>query len=179
MIVGILKEIKAEESRVCMTPVGVEVLHAEWHQVLVEQDAGLGSGFSDDAYRQAGGEIVGTPAEIYRQAEMVMHVKEPQASEYELIRPGQIVFTYFHFAAAEELTQAMIDRKAVCIAYETIEADDGSLPLLTPMSEVAGRMAAQQAAKYLERAQGGRGVLLGGVPGVSPATLLVLGGGVV
>ncbi|HKL27270.1 MAG TPA: alanine dehydrogenase [Desulfuromonadales bacterium] len=179
MIVGILKEIKAEESRVCMTPVGVEVLHAEGHQVLVEQGAGLGSGFSDDAYRQAGGEIVGTPAEIYRQAEMVMHVKEPQASEYELIRPGQIVFTYFHFAAAEELTQAMIDRKAVCIAYETIEADDGSLPLLTPMSEVAGRMAAQQAAKYLERAQGGRGVLLGGVPGVSPATLLVLGGGVV
>lgn len=179
MVVGILKEIKSEENRVCMTPSGVEVMMAAGQTVLVEQNAGIGSGFNDADYAEAGAEIVATAAEIYRRADMVMHVKEPQPSEYGLIREGQIVFTYFHFAASEELTRAMLERGAVCIAYETIEAGDGSLPLLTPMSEVAGRMAAQQAAKYLERAQGGRGVLLGGVPGVAPATVLVLGGGVV
>ncbi len=179
MIVGVLKEIKTDENRVCMTPAGAEIMVANGHQVLVETLAGVGSGFSDDAYCQAGAEIINTPAEIYKRAEMVMHVKEPQPSEYDMIREGQIVFTYFHFAAAEQLTHAMIKQRAVCIAYETIEGTNNSLPLLTPMSEVAGRMAVQQGAKYAERAQGGRGILLGGVPGVAPATVLVLGGGVV
>jgi len=179
MIVGILKEIKVEEYRVCMTPAGVEIMTGHGHQVLVETLAGVGSGFSDEAYRQAGAEIVGTPAEIYKRAEMVMHVKEPQPSEYEMIREGQILFTYFHFAASESLTRAMIKQRCICVAYETIVGTNNSLPLLTPMSEVAGRMAAQQGAKYAERAQGGRGILLGGVPGVAPATVLVLGGGVV
>ncbi len=179
MIVGILKEIKAEENRVCMTPAGVEMMKSHGHPVLVERSAGTGSGFSDDAYIQAGAEIVASPAEIYARADMVMHVKEPQPTEYDLIRAGQIVFTYFHFAASEPLTQAFIRTNAVAIAYETITGPGNSLPLLTPMSEVAGRMAAQQAAKYVERSMGGRGILLGGVPGVPPATVLVLGGGVV
>jgi len=179
MIVGILKEIKAEENRVCMTPAGAEIMRGNGHQVLVEKSAGIGSGFSDQDYIAVGAEIVGTPAEIYERSEMVMHVKEPQPSEYEMIREGQIVFTYFHFAASEELTRAMIERKAVCIAYETIVDQEGTLPLLTPMSEVAGRMAIQQAAKYVEKAQGGRGILLGGVPGVDPARVVVIGGGVV
>ncbi|MGK2943114.1 MAG: alanine dehydrogenase [Desulfuromonadales bacterium] len=179
MIVGILKEIKVAENRVCMTPAGVEIMVKNGHVLLVETQAGVGSGFSDADYLVAGAEIVSKSDEIYRRAEMVMHVKEPQPSEYPLIRAGQIVFTYFHFAASEGLTRAMIDRKAVCIAYETIVGADGSLPLLTPMSEVAGRMAAQEAAKYAERTQGGRGILLGGVPGVQPATVLVLGGGTV
>ncbi|BCR06270.1 alanine dehydrogenase [Desulfuromonas versatilis] len=179
MIVGVLREIKAEENRVCMTPAGVEVMSSNGHKVLVESAAGVGSGFSDQAYLEAGAEIVATPAEIYRRAEMVMHVKEPQPSEYGMIREGQILFTYFHFAASEELTRAMLKTGSIDIAYETITAANGSLPLLTPMSEVAGRMAAQQAAKYVERAQGGRGILLGGVPGVAPATVLVIGGGVV
>lgn len=179
MIVGILKEIKVAENRVCMTPAGVEVMRENGHDVLVEAGAGSGSGFSDDAYQDSGAEIVASPEEIYRRADMVMHVKEPQPSEYPLIREGQVVFTYFHFAASEPLTKAMIASKAVCIAYETIVGTDGSLPLLTPMSEVAGRMAAQEAAKYAERTQGGRGILLGGVPGVQPATVLVLGGGTV
>lgn len=179
MIVGILKEIKAAENRVSMTPAGVEAMLARGHRVLVERSAGVGSGFSDEDYRQAGGEILDAPAEICRQAELVMHVKEPQPSEYELLRPGQMVFTYFHFAASEQLTRAMIANGAISIAYETISGPGNNLPLLTPMSEVAGRMAAQQAAKYSERAQGGRGILLGGVPGVPPATVLVIGGGVV
>jgi len=179
MIVGILKEIKVEENRVCMTPAGVEFMAGNGHKVLVETSAGVGSGFSDEAYRQAGAEIVSTPGEVYQRAEMVMHVKEPQPCEYEMIRDGQIVFTYFHFAAAEGLTKAMIKRRCICVAYETIVGPHNSLPLLTPMSEVAGRMAIQQGAKYVERAQGGRGILLGGVPGVAPATVLVLGGGVV
>ena len=179
MIVGILREIKAEENRVCMTPTGVELMTSNGHTVLVEASAGIGSGFNDDAYRHAGAEIVSTPDGVYDRAEMVMHVKEPQPSEYEMIREGQIVFTYFHFAAAEKLTMAMIKRRCICIAYETIIGTNNSLPLLTPMSEVAGRMAVQQGAKYLERTQGGRGILLGGVPGVAPATVLVLGGGVV
>ena len=179
MIIGILKEIKVAENRVCMTPAGVEIMRENGHDILVESDAGTGSGFDDAAYREAGAEIVATPQEIFRRADMVMHVKEPQPSEYPLIREGQIVFTYFHFAASEQLTKAMIKSKAVCIAYETIVGADGCLPLLTPMSEVAGRMAAQEAAKYAERTQGGRGILLGGVPGVQPATVLVLGGGTV
>ncbi len=179
MIVGILKEIKVAENRVCMTPAGVEVMRANGHNVIVETQAGERSGFGDDAYIEAGAEIVQTAEEIYRRAEMVMHVKEPQPSEYPLIRKDQIVFTYFHFAASEELTRAMLESKAVCIAYETITGKNGSLPLLTPMSEVAGRMAAQEAAKYAERTHGGRGILLGGVPGVQPATVLVIGGGTV
>ena len=179
MIVGILKEIKTEENRVCMTPAGVEVMKANGHSVLVEKDAGNGSGFDDAMYINAGAEIVDTPKAIFDRSDMVMHVKEPLPSEYELIREGQIVFTYLHLAAAEELTHALIKSKAVCIAYETIQKPDRSLPLLTPMSEVAGRMAIQQGAKYLEMAQGGHGVLLGGVPGVDPGNVVVIGGGIV
>lgn len=179
MIVGILKEIKIEENRVCMTPAGVEVLKNNGHRILVESCAGIGSGFSDEDYLRAGAEIAASHEEVFAKAEMLMHVKEPQPCEYALIRAGQIFFTYFHFAASEQLTKAMLDTGATCIAYETIESVNGSLPLLTPMSEVAGRMAAQEGAKYLERSQGGRGILMGGVPGVAPATVLVLGGGVV
>jgi alanine dehydrogenase len=179
VIVGILKEIKSEENRVAMTPAGIEVMRQNGHTLLVEKRAGEGSGFADEAYVRAGAEMVGRPAEIFERAEMVMHVKEPLAPEYDLIREDQIVFTYLHLAAAEELTQALIRRRSINIAYETIQKSDGSLPLLTPMSEVAGRMAIQQGAKYLEMAQGGRGVLLGGVPGVDPATVVVIGGGVV
>jgi alanine dehydrogenase len=153
MIVGILKEIKAEENRVCMTPAGVEVMKANGHSVLVEKDAGNGSGFDDAMYTKAGAEIVDTAKAIFDRSDMVMHVKEPLPSEYELIREGQIVFTYLHLAAAEALTHALIKSKAICIAYETIQKPDRSLPLLTPMSEVAGRMAIQQGAKYLEMAQ--------------------------
>ena len=149
------------------------------HTVFVEKHAGIGSGYQDSAYLKSGAEIVDTPAEIYNRADMVMHVKEPLPSEYELIRENQIVFTYLHLAAAEKLTKALIKSKSINIAYETIQKEDGSLPLLTPMSEVAGRMAIQQGAKYLEMINGGRGVLLGGVPGVSPGTVLILGGGVV
>ena len=179
MIVGILKEIKSEENRVSMTPAGVEVMKQNGHTVLVEKDAGAGSGLADQLYVEAGAQIIDTPREIYAQADMVMHVKEPQPSEYDLIREDQIVFTYLHLAADIEQTKALIKSKAVNIAYETIQKDDGTLPLLTPMSEVAGRMAIQQGAKYLEMAQGGHGVLLGGVPGVDPGTVLVIGGGVV
>jgi len=179
MFVGILKEIKAEENRVCMTPAGVEVMIANDHSVLVEKDAGSGSGFEDAMYIKAGAEMADTPKEIYERSDMVMHVKEPQPSEYGLIREGQIVFTYLHLAADEQQTKGLIESKGVCIAYETIQKPDGSLPLLTPMSEVAGRMAIQQGAKYLEMAQGGHGVLLGGVPGVDPGNVIVIGGGIV
>ena len=179
MIVGILKEIKLEENRVSMTPAGVEIMKQEGHRVLVEKNAGTGSGFIDAAYIEAGAEIVDTAKEIFSRADMVMHVKEPQPSEYELIKENQIIFTYLHLAAAEELTHALIKTGSINIAYETIQKADGSLPLLTPMSEVAGRMAIQQGAKYLEMAQGGDGVLLGGVPGVDPGTVLIIGGGVV
>ncbi len=179
MIVGILKEIKAKENRVSMTPAGVEVLTKNGHTLLVEKDAGVGSGFENDDYINVGAKIVDTPKEIYEQSDMVMHVKELQPSEYDLIRKDQIVFTYLHLAAAEELTHALIKSDSVSIAYETIQKADGSLPLLTPMSEVAGRMAIQQGAKYLEMPQGGLGVLLGGVPGVEPGTVVIIGGGVV
>jgi alanine dehydrogenase len=179
MIVGILKEIKTEENRVCMTPAGVEVMIANGNNMLVEKDAGKGSGFEDAMYIKAGAEMVDTPNEIFERSDMVMHVKEPQPSEYDLIREDQIVFTYLHLAADEQQTQGLIKSKAVCIAYETIQKPDGSLPLLTPMSEVAGRMAIQQGAKYLEMAQGGHGVLLGGVPGVDPGNVVVIGGGIV
>ena len=179
MQIGVLKEIKTEENRVSMTPSGVEILARAGHRVMIEQGAGLGSGLDDDQYRAAGAEIAATPATIYAQAELVLHVKEPQPQEYPLIRPGHILFTYFHFAASESLTRAMLASGAVCIAYETVTDRQGTLPLLTPMSEVAGRMAAQEAARCLERTQGGRGVLLGGVTGVEPAVVLVLGGGMV
>ncbi len=179
MIVGILKEIKSEENRVSMTPAGVEVMIRNGHTMLVEKAAGIGSGFSDDEYMEAGAEIVETAKGVYDRSDMVMHVKEPLPSEYDMIRKDQIVFTYLHLAAAEELTHAMIKSDSIGIAYETIQKADNSLPLLTPMSEVAGRMAIQQGAKYLEMAQGGQGVLLGGVPGVEPGTVVVIGGGVV
>jgi alanine dehydrogenase len=179
MIVGILKEIKTEENRISMTPAGVEVMVQNGHTILVEKEAGRGSGFPDDAFTHAGAEMVATPSEIYARSDMVMHVKEPQPSEYDLIREEQIVFTYLHLAAMEKLTKALIERKSINIAYETIEDEEGTLPLLTPMSEVAGRMAIQQGAKYLEMTQGGHGVLLGGVPGVDPGTVIIIGGGVV
>ena len=179
MIVGILKEIKTEENRVCMTPAGVEIMKMNGHEILVEKNAGTGSGFADDAYVKAGAKMIDTPKEIFDAADMVMHVKEPLPPEYNLIREGQIVFTYLHLAADETQTNALIKSRSVSIAYETIQKADGSLPLLTPMSEVAGRMAIQQGAKYLEMAQGGHGVLLGGVPGVDPGTVVVIGGGVV
>lgn len=179
MKVGILKEIKTEENRVSMTPAGVETMSANGHEVLVENGAGLGSGFSNDDYIAAGAAIAETPPQIFEQCEMVMHVKEPQPSEYELVRKGQIVFTYFHFAPDEPLTKAFVNNKSIAIAYETVEGRNGDLPLLTPMSEVAGRMSMQQGAKYLERSYGGRGILLGGVTGVAPATVVIIGGGVV
>lgn len=179
MIVGILKEIKVEENRVSMTPAGVEMMHQAGHTVLVQTGAGNGSGLPDEDYVKAGARMVANAAEIYGGAEMVMHVKEPQPEEYGLIRADQVVFTYLHLAADEKLTRALIKARSVNIAYETVQKADGSLPLLTPMSEVAGRMSVQQAAKYLEMEHGGRGVLLGGVPGVAPATVVVIGGGTV
>ncbi|MCF8095094.1 MAG: alanine dehydrogenase, partial [Desulfobacteraceae bacterium] len=168
-----------EENRVALTSAGAEVLKRNGHEVIVEKSAGLNSGFDDDAYINAGAEIVEKAEEIFARADMVMHVKEPQPQEYPLIRKDQIIFTYFHLAASEELTNAMINNGSICIAYETIQKADGSLPLLTPMSEVAGRMAIQQGAKYLEMTTGGRGVLFGGVPGTDPATVVIIGGGVV
>jgi len=179
MIIGVLKEITADENRVSLLPVGAEALVDHGHQVLVETKAGLASSFPDRLYASAGAEIVPTAEEVYRRSDMIMKVKEPLPVEYDFLGKSQIVFTYFHFAASEELVRAVIRSKCVAIAYETIETEDGRLPLLTPMSEVAGRMAVQQGAKYLECEHGGRGILLGGVPGVEPATVVVLGGGVV
>jgi alanine dehydrogenase len=179
MRVGVLKEIKTKENRVAMTPAGVEQMVAHGHSILVEATAGDNSGFSDSAYQKAGAAIAASAPEIYQSCDMVMKVKEPLAVEYPLIRKGQVVFTYFHFAASEELTRAIIASGCVAVAYETVEKTDGSLPLLTPMSEVAGRMAVQEGAKYLERTYGGKGILLGGVPGVDPGTVVVLGGGTV
>ncbi|EMI42787.1 alanine dehydrogenase [Rhodopirellula sp. SWK7] len=162
-----------------MLPVGVEELTTRGHTVCFQSGAGAGSGMPDDAYREAGAIIVDTAEEVFADADMIVKVKEPQASEYGLIRPGQIVFTYFHFAASDSLTEAMIASGASCYAYETLRDEGGRLPLLTPMSEVAGRMSIQQGAKYLERPQMGRGILLGGVPGVAPARITILGGGIV
>jgi alanine dehydrogenase len=179
MIIGVLKETKVEENRVAMTPAGVEVMRRHGHEVLIQKGAGAGSGFEDSAYARAGAESIETPGEIYERGEMIVRVKEPTPAEWGMIRPGQILFGYFHLAADEALTQAMVKAGPVCIAYETIQKNDGTLPLLTPMSEVAGRMAIQQGAKYLEMKHGGRGVLLGGVPGVEPGVVLIIGGGVV
>jgi alanine dehydrogenase len=179
MIIGILKEVKAEENRVSMTPVGAEVMRHNGHTVLVEKGAGSGSGFEDYAYAEAGAEMVEPAQEIFERSEMIMRVKEPQPFEYELVREDQIYFSFLHLAASEELTHELIKRRSINIAYETIQKADGSLPLLTPMSEVAGPMAIQQGAKYLEMAQGGQGVLLWGVPGVDPGTVVIIGGGIV
>jgi len=179
MIVGVLKEVKAEEYRVSMTPAGVEVMKGNGHRVLLEENAGARSGFEDTAYVNAGAEIIGAPKEIFERSELILRVKEPSPSEYVLMREDQIYFSYLHLAASERVTRALTQTPSIYIAYETIQKADGSLPLLTPMSEVGGRMAIQQGAKYLEMAQGGHGVLLGGVPGVDPGTVLVIGGGVV
>src|SRR6266550_2546982 len=179
MIVGVPKEIKTAENRVALVPAGVESLVGDGHSVLVEQGAGLGSGFADEAYRAAGGTLVPKAADVWAKAEMVVKVKEPIEPEWPCMRKGQVVFTYFHFAASEPLTRAVIKSGIVAIAYETVQLASGELPLLTPMSEVAGRMAVQEGAKYLEKVYGGSGILLGGVPGVLPAEVLIIGGGVV
>ncbi len=179
MIIGVPKEIKPDEYRVSMLPVGVETLRKNGHVVLVEKAAGEGSGFSDEDYKNAGAEIIDSPDEVFSKADMIIKVKEPLLDEYKFIREDQILFTYFHFAASKELTMAILKTNAIAVAYETVELPDHSLPLLIPMSEVAGRMSIQEGAKYLEKRTGGRGVLLPGVPGVEPATVVVLGGGVV
>ena len=179
MIVGVPKEIKRDEYRVGLLPVGVEELVRAGHQVVVEAGAGLGSGLPDHDYLRNGAEMVAGPEELYGQAEMIIKVKEPQPEEIALLRKGQIVFTYFHFAADRQLTQGVLDSGCIAVAYETLGDGRGRLPLLTPMSEVAGRMSIQEGAKYLERPQMGRGILLGGVPGVEPAHITILGGGVV
>ncbi|MEE8400195.1 MAG: alanine dehydrogenase, partial [Desulfobacterales bacterium] len=173
MIVGILKERVVEEKRVSMTPAGVEQMIRNGHTVLIERNAGKGSGFGDDAYAKVGGKVLTTAGQLFRQADMVMHVKQPLPEEYKQIRRGQIVFTFLHLAANETLTKVLIDSGAIGIAYETVQKKNGSLPLLIPMSEVAGRMSIQQGARFLEMPQGGQGILLGGVPGVKPATVVI------
>lgn len=178
MVVGVPKEVKQDEYRVALTPAGVMALRQHGHRVVVESTAGLGTHISDEDYREAGAEVTSVD-QVWAQADLIVKVKEPQPAEYPHIRPGQTLFTYFHFAADEGLMRAMVQGNAICIAYETVELPNGSLPLLTPMSEVAGRISIQQGAKFLERPMGGRGVLLCGVPGVRPATVAVIGAGVV
>ena len=179
MIIGVPKEIKNNENRVALTPAGARALVARGHKVYVQSTAGEGSGFSDADYKKAGAKIKKDIESTYKVAEMIMKVKEPIKPEYKLIKPNQLVFTYFHFASYKPLTTAMIKSNSVCLAYETVELEDRSLPLLVPMSEVAGRMATQEGAKYLEKPLKGRGILLGGVPGVPPAKVMILGGGIV
>ena len=179
MIIGVPKEIKNNENRVALTPAGASELVKHGHKVYVQAGAGTGSGFDDTEYVDAGANMLATIEDVYGMAEMIIKVKEPIEQEYNLIRPNQLLFTYFHFASYEPLTHAMIKSNAVCLAYETVEKSDRSLPLLIPMSEVAGRMSVQEGAKFLEKPMGGLGVLLGGVPGVKPAEVLVLGGGIV
>ncbi|MEY2924857.1 MAG: hypothetical protein RLZZ337_1405 [Bacteroidota bacterium] len=179
MIIGVPKEIKNNENRIALTPGGALELTKRGHTVYVQKDGGMGSGFTNEMYTDAGAQILGTIEEVYAIAEMILKVKEPIEAEYKLIKKDQLLFTYFHFASYEPLTHAMIESGAVCLAYETVESADRSLPLLVPMSEVAGRMAVQQGAKYLEKPIKGKGVLLGGVPGVPPGKVLILGGGVV
>ncbi|MFZ9899468.1 MAG: alanine dehydrogenase [Gemmatimonadaceae bacterium] len=179
MKIGIPKEIKTNENRVSLVPAGAEALVAAGHTIFVEQGAGEGSGFADDQYTAVGAKLLPTADAVWKEAEMIIKVKEPIAVEWPRMRKGQTIFTYFHFAADEKLTKAHLDSGATCIAYETVELPTRELPLLTPMSEVAGRMAVQEGAKYLEKLYGGRGVLLGGVPGVPPAKVVILGGGVV
>jgi len=179
VIVGVPKEIKRDEYRVALLPVGAEELVRAGHRVLVEQGAGLGSGLTDLHYERAGAEVVNSAAEVFAAADMIVKVKEPLEPEWPLLRRGQTLFTYFHFAADRRLTEAVLASGATAVAYETLRDDQGRLPLLTPMSEVAGRMSIQEGAKYLERPQMGRGILLGGVPGVAPAHITILGGGIV
>lgn len=179
MIIGIPKEIKNNENRVALTPAGAKELAKRGHTVYIQHTAGENSGFPDSAYVEAGAQILPSISDVYQTAEMIVKVKEPIASEYSLVRKGQLVFTYFHFASDEKLTLAMMDSGSICLAYETVENPDGTLPLLIPMSEVAGRMSIQEGARFLEKPQGGKGILLGGVPGVKPARVLVLGGGIV
>ena len=179
MIVGVPREIKQDEYRVALLPIGAEELTRAGHRVLVERGAGLGSGIPDELYAENGAEIAAGPEQIFAEADLVIKVKEPQPSEWPLLRPGQTVFTYFHFAADETLTRNVLETGITAVAYETLRGPKGDLPCLTPMSEVAGRMSIQEGAKYLERPQEGRGVLLGGVPGVLPAHIAILGGGVV
>ncbi len=178
-VVGVPREVKADEYRVGLLPVGVEELTKSGHRVLVERDAGVGSGIRNDDYAAQGAQIVDTATELYAQADLVVKVKEPLPQEWPLLRSGQVLFTYFHFAADEELTRRVLDTGVTAVAYETLQGARGDLPCLTPMSEVAGRMSIQEGAKYLERPQEGRGILLGGVPGVQPAYIVILGGGVV
>ena len=179
MIIGIPKEIKNNENRVALTPAGAKELVKRGHTVYVQHTAGENSGFPDAAYEKAGAQILPSISDVYQIAEMIVKVKEPIAAEYPLVRKGQLVFTYFHFASDEKLTLAMMDSRSICLAYETVENPDRTLPLLIPMSEVAGRMSIQEGARFLEKPQGGKGILLGGVPGVKPARVLVLGGGIV
>jgi alanine dehydrogenase len=179
VIIGVPKEVKQDEYRVGMIPVGLEELTRAGHQVLIERGAGLGSGLDDGEFAQHGAEIVDRPDGVYSRADMIVKVKEPQAAEINMIRPKQVIFTYFHFAASRELTEQIIGTECVAIAYETLRDSEGRLPLLTPMSEVAGKMSIQEGAKYLERPSHGRGILIGGVPGVEPAKVIILGGGVV
>ena len=179
MIIGVPNEIKTDENRVALVPAGAETLVSDGHTVLVETHAGEGSSFLDEQYAAVGAELAANAADVWSRAEMIIKVKEPIESEWPLMREDQVIFTYFHFAADERLTRAVVDSGCIAIAYETVQVDGGELPLLTPMSEVAGRMAVQEGAKYLEKLMGGRGILLGGVPGVMPANVLVIGGGVV
>ena len=179
MIIGVPKEIKGEEYRVALLPSTAKELVRRGHQVFVEKSAGAGSGIEDEDYQDAGAEILNKAEEVFRRAELIVKVKEPQEEEYPLLREGQIVFTFFHFAASRRLTEAMIKSKIIAFAYETVQKDDGSLPLLFPMSEIAGKLASQEGAKYLEKPSGGKGVLLGGVPGVAPGNVLIIGGGTV
>ncbi len=179
MLIGVPKEIKTNENRVALVPAGAEAMVAAGHKVLIEKGAGEGSGFPDELYGNAGASIAPDAQTVWAKADMIMKVKEPIEKEWGCLRAGQTIFTYFHFAADEKLTRAHIASGATCIAYETVQLSSGELPLLTPMSEVAGRMAVQEGAKYLEKLFGGRGVLLGGVPGVPPANVVILGGGVV
>lgn len=179
MIIGVPKEIKNNENRVGLTPAGAHELTKRGHKVYVQATAGINSGFPDDEYLKARAELLPTIEAVYAIAEMIVKVKEPIEPEYQLIKKNQLLFTYFHFASDEKLTRAMIERGAICLAYETVEKPDRSLPLLIPMSEVAGRMSIQEGARFLEKPQGGKGILLGGVPGVKPAKVLILGGGIV
>lgn len=179
MIIGVPKETKTDEYRVGLLPVGTELLNRDGHTVLVEKEAGVGSGFTDEQYSAVGGKITDRAEDIYSQAEMIVKVKEPQPAEIAMLREKQTVFCYFHFAALRELTESCLEAGITAIAYETLRDPHGRLPLLTPMSEVAGKMSVHEGAKYLERPMMGRGILLGGVPGVAPANVLILGGGVV
>jgi len=179
VIIGVPKEIKANEHRVAITPAGVEILTKKGHKIFIQKGAGIGSGFEDTDYTVVGAEILDTPEEVFSKSDMILKVKEPLEAEYNLFKENQLLFTYLHLAAESKLTKALLDKKVIGIAYETIQLEDNSLPLLTPMSEVAGRMAVQIGATYMEKHYGGLGILLGGVPGTLPAKVVIIGGGIV